>query len=90
MKKILLSFIIIAAASVSCTVTNPLMTSSNANPTKVGKSKAVYVFGIPLKNKNGISHAVRNGNITHICYVDKKTTYFIPFYLKTETYVYGN
>lgn len=72
----------------SCATVSPVAATSNPVGTKVGVATEIRVFGIPV-SEAGINHAVKNGNIGKITYVDSRTQLLWPLFGKRKTVVFG-
>ena len=69
--------------------TEPEIATSNTVGHKVGTAKCVSVLGLFAGGDGGISAAARNGNITKISHVDRKTVSVLGLFTTCTYYVYG-
>ena len=86
MKKFVLALTAAAALTLaSCSTVGPLCATSNSVGSKVGESKATFLFGyLPFGESDaGIQAAAKKGGISKISTVDVKTT--IGFLTVTKT-----
>lgn len=98
--KMLLCVAIVTLAMTSCgTVgvvgsiytgeTQPADVTSNVLGTKVGTAKCFSVLGLVAVGDAGINAAAKNGNITKISHVDRKTMSVLGVYTEITYIVYG-
>jgi hypothetical protein len=69
--------------------TQPVAVTSNVLGKKVGTAKCASVLGIAAYGNAGISEAAKNGNITKISHIDRKTFNVLGVYTEYEYFVYG-
>ena len=69
--------------------TQPVAVTSNQVGYKVGVSSCVSVLGIVAAGDGGINAAAKNGNITKISHVDRKTVSVLGVFTSYKFYVYG-
>ncbi len=69
--------------------TEPVTATSNSVGYRVGTAKCVSVFGLFAGGDGGVSAAARNGNITKISHVDRKTVSVLGLFTTCTYYVYG-
>lgn len=69
--------------------TQPAAVTSNVVGHKVGTAQCVSVLGIVAVGDAGINAAAKNGNITKISHVDRKTISVLGIFTTYKYFVYG-
>ena len=71
-------------------VTTPIHATSNERGSKTGTAKCMSILGIVATGNCSIDEAAKNGNITEIKTVDKKTYSILGLFTEETTIVTGN
>lgn len=69
--------------------TQPIAVTSNEVGYKVGTAKCVSILGLVAMGDGGVSEAAKNGNITKISHVDRKTISILGIFTTYKYFVYG-
>lgn len=69
--------------------TQPVAVTSNSVGYKVGTSSCVSVLGIVAVGDGGINAAAKDGNITKISHIDRKTISVLGLFTTYKYFVYG-
>ena len=98
--KMMVCAVVVALAMTSCETvgmigaiytgdTQPVAVTSNVLGKKVGTAKCASVLGIAAYGDAGINAAAKNGGITKISHIDRKTFSVLGIYSSFEYIVYG-